>query len=152
MDASSVPIGELLPHGPAMTLIDRLVTYDAARSVAVARITQHNAFFDGSSVPAWVGIEYMAQTIAAHAGFAARLLGMLPAVGFILGTRAYASFVDEFAVGSQLTITVEPQVLDAGFAAFDCAISIDRLVATAILRTYEPTAAELARFRQQADA
>jgi len=147
MDASSIPIGELLPHGPAMTLLERLVSYDAARSVAEATVTERNVFFDGAGVPAWAGIEYMAQTIAAHAGFAARLRGVRPSVGFVLGTRAYASFVDEFLVGARLAISVEPQILDSGFATFKCAIETDRLVATAVVSTYEPPAAELARLR-----
>lgn len=150
MDPAAIPIGELLPHGPVMTLIDRLVSYSTARSVAVATITERSVFFAGTGVPAWAGIEYMAQTIAAHAGFAARLRGTLPAVGFLLGTRVYSSAVEEFAAGAQLTICVEPQLLDTRFAAFACVIEIERIVATAVLNTYEPAADELARVRQRA--
>ena len=110
MDASSTPVAELVPHGPEMTLIERLVSYDSARSVATARIDERSVFFEHGGVPAWAGLEYMAQAIAAHAGFAARLRGERPAVGFLLGTRAYSSFVSHFPAGVELTISVEPEI------------------------------------------
>src|SRR5687768_10510576 len=102
MDASSTPVAELVPHGPEMTLIERLVSYDSARSVATARIDESSVFFEHGGVPAWAGLEYMAQAIAAHAGFAARLRGERPAVGFLVGTRAYSSFVTHFPAGVEL--------------------------------------------------
>jgi predicted hotdog family 3-hydroxylacyl-ACP dehydratase len=147
MDPGSTPVGELLPHGPQMTVIDRLVSYEPKRSVAVADIDDRSPFFEHGGVPAWAGIEYMAQTIAAHAGFAARLRGERPAIGFLLGTRAYSSLVAEFTPGAKLTISVELEVADAGFASFKCAIETDRVVATAIVSTYTPSAAELDRLR-----
>ncbi len=150
MECSDIPIGELLPHGPEMTVIDRLIEYSPQRSVATAVVTQQNPFFAGAGVPAWLGIEYMAQTIAAHAGFEARLRGERPAVGFLLGTRAYESEVGEFAVGSTLTITVEPVVMEARLAAFQCSIATDRVVAKAVVNTYQPEAHELAGLRDGA--
>src|SRR5262249_45980544 len=68
IDTSAIPIGELLRHGPEMTLIDRLVSYDQQKSVAAVEIGPASRFFDGDGVPGWVGIEYMAQAIAAHVG------------------------------------------------------------------------------------
>jgi predicted hotdog family 3-hydroxylacyl-ACP dehydratase len=144
MDAAAIPIGELLPHGPAMTLIDRIVRYDAARTIATAMVSERNPFYDGAGVPAWVGLEYMAQAVAAHAGLAARLRGHAPAVGFLLGTRAYSSKVSTFPAGAILTIEVAPAASEAGFAAFDCSITMERVVATAVVSTYVPSAAELA--------
>ncbi len=147
MDCSGIPIGELLPHGPEMTVIDRLVEYSPERSMATVTVTQNNPFFASSGVPAWLGIEYMAQTIAAHAGFEARLRGERPAIGFLLGTRAYESEVGEFALGTELAITVEPVVVEARLAAFKCSIATDHVVATATVNTYQPAAHELAASR-----
>ena len=147
MDCRDVPIGELLPHGPEMTVIDRLVEYSPQRSIATVVVTKRNPFVVGSAVPAWLGIEYMAQTIAAHAGFEARLRGERPAIGFLLGTRAYESEVGEFALGSTLTITVEPVVVEARLAAFQCSIATDHVVAKAVVNTYQPAAHEVADFR-----
>jgi predicted hotdog family 3-hydroxylacyl-ACP dehydratase len=144
MDSSSVPIGELVPHGPEMTLIERLTEYSPRRSVATVTITPRSRFVEGDGVPAWVGIEYMAQTIAAHAGYEGRLRGQPPAIGFLLGTRAYRSDIGVFPLGVTLTISVEPLVTDAKLGAFQCAIATDRVVAMAVLNTYQPAADELA--------
>jgi predicted hotdog family 3-hydroxylacyl-ACP dehydratase len=149
MDCSAIPIGELLPHGPAMTVIDRLVEYDAKRSVGTVTIARTSRFFAGTGVPAWVGIEYMAQTIAAHAGYEARRRGEPPAIGYLLGTRAYRNELALFPLGTKLTITIEPLVVDAGFGAFQCSIATDRVVATAVVNTYRPSAHELTQFRRE---
>ncbi|HUQ53143.1 MAG TPA: 3-hydroxylacyl-ACP dehydratase [Gammaproteobacteria bacterium] len=148
MNSAAIPIGELLPHGPEMTLIERLVEYSAQRSVATVTITPRSRFVEPGGVPSWVGIEYMAQTIAAHAGYEARLRGEPPAIGFLLGTRAYRSDVAAFALGAKLTITVEPLVTDAKLAAFQCSIATQRVVATAVVNTYQPAAGELDAMRR----
>ena len=66
-------------------------------------------YWEDAGVPAWAGVEYMAQTIAAHAGVEARARGEPPAIGFLLGTRAYSTSVEKFPNGSKLTVTVEPE-------------------------------------------
>jgi predicted hotdog family 3-hydroxylacyl-ACP dehydratase len=147
MSSARIPLRELLPHGPEMTLIERLMEYSPRRSVATVTITPQSRFAEPGGVPAWVGIEYMAQTIAAHAGYEGRLRGEPPRIGFLLGTRAYRSDVGVFPLGATLTISVEPLVTDAKLGAFQCAIATDRVVATAVVNTYQPTAAELAAAR-----
>jgi predicted hotdog family 3-hydroxylacyl-ACP dehydratase len=152
MDATSTPVAELLPHGPEMTLIERLVSYDESHSVATARVDERSVFFERGGVPAWAGLEYMAQAIAAHAGFGARLRGEKPAVGLLLGTRTYSSFASHFPPGVELTIRVAPEFTEGGFASFRCEIETDRIVATAILSVYEPSPTELARLRLEPSA
>jgi predicted hotdog family 3-hydroxylacyl-ACP dehydratase len=149
MDTSAIPVSELVPHGPRMTVIDRLESYDATRSVAIANVRADNVFLEGEGVPAWAGIEYMAQTVAAHAGAAARLLGARPAIGFLIGTRAYRSDVAEFPLGSRLTITVQPVWTEGRVAAFDCSIGIGARahVAAAVINAYLPSEDELVRLR-----
>lgn len=144
MDAAATPIGELLPHGPEMTLLDRLVEYSPQRSVATVTIREGSRFAERGGVPAWVGIEYMAQTIAAHAGFEARLRGEPPAIGFLLGTRSYVCTLGAFPIGATLTISVEPVVTEARLGAFQCAIACDGVVATAVVNTYRPAPEERA--------
>jgi len=150
MDFGAIPVGELLPHGPEMTVIDRLVTYSPERTVAAVEITERSPFFAGTGVPAWVGIEYMAQTIAARAGYEARQRGEPPPIGYLLGTRAYRSSFPEFPLGATLTIAVEPVVIDAQLGAFQCTIAWDREIATAVVNTYQPTAHELTDVRRGA--
>jgi len=152
MDLSSVRIGELLPHGLGMTLVDRLASYTPTRSVVGALVNERCVFFDRTGVPAWAGIEYMSQAVAAHAGYEARLRGEPPAVGFVLGTRAYESLVDEFPSGCTLTIGVEPQAVEGGFGAFMCTIEIERVIARAVINVYRPSVDELARLREASAA
>jgi predicted hotdog family 3-hydroxylacyl-ACP dehydratase len=147
-DVSTIPIGELLPHGPEMTVIDRLLTYSPERTVAAVAITERSRFFAATGVPAWVGIEYMAQTIAARAGYEARLRGERPAIGYLLGTRAYRSSWPEFPLGLELTVAVEPVVVDEKLGAFQCSISADSVIATAVVNTYQPAAHELVEVRR----
>jgi predicted hotdog family 3-hydroxylacyl-ACP dehydratase len=146
MDPSA--LADLLPHGPEMTIIDRLVAFEGQRSVAMVEITPRSKFFVETGVPAWVGIEYMAQAVAAHAGFEARLRGDAPSIGFLLGTRSYECFVPEFPAGAKLKIAVERVLVDGGFGSFACTIKTDRILAKALLNTYQPSDAEIAKIRE----
>jgi predicted hotdog family 3-hydroxylacyl-ACP dehydratase len=132
-----------------MTLLEKLESYDAQRSVALADVRADNVFCEDGGVPAWAGIEYMAQTVAAHAGAEARARGAQPAIGFLIGTRAYRSDVAAFPLGSRLTITVQPLWSEGGAVAFDCTIAIGAAppVASAVINAYVPSADELARLR-----
>jgi predicted hotdog family 3-hydroxylacyl-ACP dehydratase len=151
-DTTAIPVAELVPHRPPLLLIDRLESHDAGGSVARAAIRADNVFLEGGAVPAWAGIEYMAQTIAAHAGAAARLRGEPSAIGFLVGTRAYRSAVAAFPLGSRVTVTVRPLFAEGGLAAFECSLDLndDAAVATAVVNTYVPSGDELARLRAEA--
>jgi predicted hotdog family 3-hydroxylacyl-ACP dehydratase len=138
MGAGSVPITDLLPHGPEITVIDKLIVHDEKHSIALAEIRPGSVFFESTGVPAWAGIEYMAQTIAAHAGFEARLRGEPPALGLLLGTRAYETRVAEFPAGAVLRISAATREADGRFASFDCSIAMHEIVATAVLNLYRP--------------
>lgn len=144
MECAALAICDLLPHGREMTLIDRLVEYMPQRSVAMLTIRSSSKFSLPTGVPAWVGIEYMAQAIAAHAGYEARLRGEPSTIGFLLGTRDYRSEVGEFPLGATLTITVEPLLTDERLAAFRCVIAADAVLATAVVNVYRPAPDELA--------
>jgi predicted hotdog family 3-hydroxylacyl-ACP dehydratase len=146
-DPASIPVQELLAHGPGMVVIDRLVAYDAKKSVASVEVRRESKFFDRTGIPAWVGIEYMAQTVAAHAGFEARLRGNPPMIGFLLGTRSYECRVAEFSLGADLKIIVEPLFTETGLGSFSCAIERDGLLARAVISTYQPGAQEIARIK-----
>lgn len=138
MTSASIPIVELLPHGSEMALIDRLIESSAERSIGIVEITDASEFLGPSGVPCWVGIEYMAQTVAARVGFEARLKGEAPPVGYLLGTRRFESDRAYFPPGSRLRIVAEPLLVESGFGSFSCSIEMDRVLATAVLNTYRP--------------
>ncbi len=85
------PIAELLPHAGDMILIDQVLSFDEEQ--IQTRLT-----------PAWLGIELMAQSVAAYAGCRARNEGRPVELGFLLGTRKFECNVEHFAQGTELTI------------------------------------------------
>lgn len=117
------PIGELVPHDGTMCLLDRLLAADDENLSAAVAIGADTLFCEGGQVGAWVGVEYMAQAVAAHAGLAARQRGEPVRVGFLLGTRRYACRVPGFAQGMVLHVHVQ-RVLQGenGLGAFECRI------------------------------
>ena len=89
------PIEDLLPHRGNMLLLTRMLAADEERATCEA-VPDAQAWYaeaDGT-MPAWVGIELMAQAIAAHVALIARRAGKSPRPGVVLGTRAYKSTVD----------------------------------------------------------
>jgi len=117
----------LLPHGGAMVLLDRLLAIDDDSVCAEVTIRCASVFYDQvtAGVGAWVGIEYMAQAIAAHAGHAALKRGEPAGIGFLLGARRYQAQHPLFPVGSVLHIHARRALQGAnGLMTFDCRIDI----------------------------
>ena len=122
---SALPrVTDLIPHrGPAV-LLDRILDVSPTRCLARVRL-EPGAWYlqaDGT-VPAWVGLEWMAQAAAAFSGHRHRLAGREPRIGFLLGTRSYEALVPQFPVGSNLEVEAEVLFLDdSGPGAFTCAV------------------------------
>jgi predicted hotdog family 3-hydroxylacyl-ACP dehydratase len=135
-------VDDLVPHTGRMVLLNRVIEFDEENMVAEVIVRDDGLFGDGKTVPAWLGIEYMAQTIAALGGMKRRLAGKPLNLGFLLGTRRYESNVGTFAVGSILTVTVNRLVEDQGLGVFDCRIKAKGISATAKLNVYQPDSAE----------
>lgn len=135
-------IRELVPHSGSMVLLDRALHADAESLAAEVRIHAASMLADANGVGAWVGIEYMAQAIAAHAGWLSLQRGEPVKVGFLLGSRKYEAKVPHFALGSVLQVHVQ-RVLQAdnGLGAFDCRIDIEggmQGAATATVTVFQP--------------
>ena len=144
---NKITIAELLPHQAPMLLLDRLLEYQGARVRCETRVgVQHALLLDEQgNLPAWVGIELMAQTIAAWAGMRGRERDEPVRIGMLLGSRQYQSQVAAFAAGQRLIIEAECLLEDGGMASFECRIlSGDRPCAEARLSTYLPSEGELA--------
>ena len=123
MPISYPAIQFLVPHQSPMILIDRVVSANLEELVAEVCIHPQSLFFDGYGVGAWVGIEYMAQAIAAHAGYQAQAKGLPIKVGFLLGTRRFESAKPRFMQGEVLHIHVRCALQsENGLGAFECSI------------------------------
>jgi predicted hotdog family 3-hydroxylacyl-ACP dehydratase len=116
-------IEALLPHRPPMVLIDRALGLDGEWFVAEVDIRPECALYDGAGVPAYAGIEYMAQAVAAYAGAEGRELGGAVHVGMLLGTREYLCAEPAFPLGQRLQVRVRKVLHQpGGISAMDCRI------------------------------
>jgi predicted hotdog family 3-hydroxylacyl-ACP dehydratase len=130
------PITELLPHRDSAVLLDAVL--EDSTDVIRARVRigpEHPFFVKDHGVPAWVGIELMAQAIAAHAGLAARREQRPPNKGMLLGSRRFETRTAYFPEGAELEVRAAREFGDSGgIAACTCAIlSGGETLATATL-------------------
>ncbi|HUH58928.1 MAG TPA: hotdog family protein [Candidimonas sp.] len=135
------PIAELVPHSGSALLIDDVVSFDSVGLKATSTIKPGGLYSQADgSLPAWLGLEIMAQAVAAWAGCQARAQGHAVKLGFLLGTRRYECHVDSFPAGSRLHVRVACAMRDdAGMGTFACDIEQDgQVLATARINAYSP--------------
>lgn len=133
----SVP--NLLPHGGEMILIDSVIDAGDDWAKTSVQIAEDCMFFrPGLGVPAWVGSEYMAQTISLCAGLEAKKLGEDIRIGLFLGTRRYSASVEYFRLGMNLTVFVNEVWRDKEMAVFECEIECGETLASARLNVFQP--------------
>jgi predicted hotdog family 3-hydroxylacyl-ACP dehydratase len=141
MSSEFLPIENYVPHRGAMLLLDRLVGADDEAAVAEVTVPRDGMFLNDAGMPSWVGMEYMAQTVAAWVGWRARQKGQGVKIGFLLGSRKYETAQAFFAPGMRLTVSVRCELLAAnGLGMFDCRIHGDgeKELATARISVFEP--------------
>ncbi|WP_262963932.1 hotdog family protein [Methylobacter psychrophilus] len=131
-------IAELIPHSGSMVLLDRIIDYDEYTLSAELVVRDDGLFGNHKTVPAWVGIEYMAQAVAAYGGIKSKQSGEPIKLGFLLGTRLYTSNVDSVNVGSTLTIQIKSIIQDEKLGVFDCKIHGIGIEISANLNVYQP--------------
>lgn len=135
-------LAELIKHQPPMRLIDRFISGDHDSAECEATIREDNLFYreEFNGLPAHVGVELMAQTIAAAAGYRHRDAGQDIKIGFLLGSRHYRCSVASFEKGQTYTIKVSEIHSEAsGLSVFECTIwHADKLIAQAKLNVYQP--------------
>lgn len=117
------PIDSLLPHSAPMVLLDQVECVRDHGLTASLTIRPESLFCESSGVPAWVGMEYMGQTIAAYAGLLARNRGETVRIGFLVSCRRYEPTVSFFAPGAKLSVSADAVTLnDTGLRVFECGI------------------------------
>ena len=136
------PMDEWVPHRGAMSLLDEVEQVDEHGIVACVVVPSAGLFASATGVPAWVGIEYMAQAVAAWSGARARAAGGSPRIGFLHGSRRYEARVPVFAAGARLRVQAHCELIgENGLGMFDCRITHDgRELAAGRLSVYEPAA------------
>lgn len=123
-----------------MLLVERVVAWDAQHAVVAATPRADAWYSEQGAMPSWIGIELMAQAIAAHVGLVARSHGRPPKAGVLLGTRQYRATQPRFAAGAELLISARMTYRDeTGLGSYDSTITLgDAQVAKARVNVYEP--------------
>ena len=117
-------IAQILPHEGRMLLLDELLSHDDAGIVTAVSIHRDTVMCDGENgVPAWVGMEYMAQAACAYSGVYEVRAGDKPKISLLLGTRSFKTQVPVFPIGSRLIVSAQLVMRDDDdLAVFKCRI------------------------------
>jgi len=135
------PIEQILAHRGSMLLLDQLVSF-SHESATAAYTPRPDAWYadEAGNMPGWIGLELMAQTVAAHVGLLKFEQKQPQKQGALLGTRRYVAHRPWVAAGTPLSIETTLVYRDSsGIGAYDCRLfSAETTLATATLTVYEP--------------
>jgi len=128
---------DVVPHGVPMSLLDNIGSYSDKELVANVTIREDSMFCEPDGVPAWVGVEYMGQAVAAYAGVRARIANQPVKIGFLVSTRRYESLCSHFPIGTSLSVSVN-QITDSiiGLQVFICRITGNNIQIQANLNVF----------------
>lgn len=135
------PIEDLLLHRENMLMLDSVIAFTCESSISEYTPRNNTWYVDtAGNMPAWAGIELMAQAIAAYVGLLKRSQNMPPKQGVLLGTRQYKATVPSFTANIKLQIHINMVYQDvSGLGAYDCMIQQNnKTLATATLKVFEP--------------
>jgi len=118
-----------IPHRNKMCMLSRVNNYNLQENSIEAEydITENCLFYDveNSGIPAWVGFEFIAQSISAYIGIKNKINGRPVKEGFILGVSHMQIDLPFFSKNSIITInSIELDNLDPVFI-FDGKIFLD---------------------------
>lgn len=153
--AEYLSVEHYLPHRAPMVLLDEVLLIDEDRAhcrVRVGRDTVLGPFLNaGGQLPAWFGIEILAQTIGVWSGWhGRRLFNAAPRPGMLLGGRGYQCKTAGFPAGAVLDVQVQLLMRDEKIGSFEGAISVDgERYAGGRLNIYQPDDHELQQLLQQ---
>lgn len=128
----------VVPHSSRMLLIDTVIDSTETSLTARAVVRGDNPFLHNGAIGAWIGVEYMAQAIAAFEGCRARLRGVGPKVGFLIGSRHFTCTAPVFAVGEQLEIRIDRQWEEGPLGLFEAKLTGPNGGAEATLSVFQP--------------
>ncbi|MEE9345153.1 MAG: 3-hydroxylacyl-ACP dehydratase [Methylococcales bacterium] len=120
-------VADLMPQSGSMVLIDAVTRIDD-HSISTQLEVRDDQLFSqaNNTVPAWLGIEYMAQTIAAFSGYHCLVRSEPIRLGFLLGTRLFESHHASYPCGTLLTVHATKIIESANdMCVFDSSIEIN---------------------------
>lgn len=139
---SLLPAMQFVSHRSPLLLVDDILVHDSQSITAQLTVRDAPPFGDGEGgVPSYLGLEYMAQTIAALSGLRRRAQNLQPIIGLLVGTRCYSNNTPRFADGDRLTISAREKISEyAELSVFECRIADTRgrTLAEADVKAYQP--------------
>lgn len=140
-------IETILPHSGSIIVLSRVVAHSEESTECEADVDSSCIFTDKEGqVPGYVALEYMAQTIGAHAGLIAHAQGEKIRVGFVLGSRRLTINVSHLPQGT-LRIRARKLWMDEKMGMFECEMVDEsgKVLAKGGLNVYQPSPGELER-------
>lgn len=124
------PLDLLIPHGPEARCVDSIVEFTAGkRLLANLQVRPSLVLYNAarSGIPAWAGIEIMAQAAGLYVGLNSRRAEGEPApLGYLVGVRRFHTTCETFTAGEQLTVeAVCVNAAARGLGHFECRILKD---------------------------
>jgi len=132
---------EVLPHERRMLLLEEMLDAGSEHATCAVTIRPDTMFCDGANgVPAWVGLEYMAQTVCTYSGIDEAREGKRASIGLLLGSRRYKVEAPFFRIGARLIVHAELLLRDENdLVAFACTIKEgERVLARGDVKAYRP--------------
>lgn len=140
-DVTQIPIEELLLQRREMLLLERVRDFSPTHVEVGTTVPQnHPLVGEALGMPAWVGVELMAQAVSVFSALELRARGLPPRIGLLLGARSFEARVPYFAFGAMLNVRATLALRDAtGLGVFDCTIhSHGVLLARGQVKGYMP--------------
>jgi len=124
-----------------MMLVERVLLHEGNETECTVDVRTSELFAEpDGSVPGWLALEYMAQTIAAHGALVDRAANRPTRPGVLVSSRNLQIEVDAFPPGQRLRVHVRRLRGDLGMVIFDCSVRDDahpdRLLASAKVNVY----------------
>jgi predicted hotdog family 3-hydroxylacyl-ACP dehydratase len=120
-------IEDYLRHRPPMRLVEELVEGGEEGVSTAVVIRPDSTFFSEQlqGVPAWVGLEYMAQTAAVWVGMDDVRHQRPVELGFLVSARQYQAKRPVFPLGRRFIVSIQRQFGEDGIVVFNGDIHAD---------------------------
>lgn len=141
-EASVFPdIKDLIPHRGCNLLLEKVLQADSASITASGQVPPSGWYLEqDKTMPSWIGIELMAQAIAAHIGLENQQRGGPVRPGMLIGCKSFEILAPGLGISEKFCVRAETIYRDDnGFAAYDCVVSgTAGAMAKATLKAYQP--------------
>lgn len=135
-------VESLIQQRGEMLLLDRVLEREPDYVIVAARVLpRDHPLMDPRGMPAWVGIELMAQAVAVFAGLDHLERGLPPRIGLLLGTRSFVAEKPFVPHGTPLFVRADLSWRDdSGLGVFACQLTDaeGRVIARSQVKGYVP--------------